>query len=56
MKEARMREDQDEAIPLGQRLLDRPLLLLALGVAVMVVFYTLWGLWEVLTLPTATLP
>ncbi len=50
-----MQEDQ-ERVPLGQRLLDRPLLLLVSGIAVMVVFYTLWGLWEILKLPSATLP
>ena len=43
-------------IPLGQRLFDRPFLLLAFGMAVMVVFFTLWGLWEIQSLPTATLP
>jgi len=50
-----MTEDQ-ERIPLGQRLLDRPLLLLVSGIVVMVLCYTLWGLWEILKLPSATLP
>jgi len=45
-----------EEIPLGQRLYDRPFLLLAAGVLIMVLVYTAWGLWEVLTLPSATLP
>jgi len=45
-----------EDTPLGQRLFDNPFLLLAAGLLVMVVFYTLWGLWEVLSLPQATLP
>lgn len=43
-------------VPLGQRLYDNPFLLLVAGIVVMVVFYTLWGLWEVLSLPKATLP
>ena len=43
-------------VPLLQRLYDSPFLLLAAGVAVMLVFYTLWGLWEILTLPPAPLP
>ncbi len=43
-------------VPLGQRLYDRPFLLLAAGLLVMAVFFTAWGLWEVLTLPPATLP
>lgn len=43
-------------VPLGQRLFDRPFLLLLLGLLVMFVFYTGWGLIEVLTLPEAPLP
>jgi hypothetical protein len=46
----------DREAPLGQRLLDRPFLLLVAGLVVMFAFYTLWGLFEILTLPTATLP
>lgn len=42
--------------PLGQRIYDSPFLLLILGVAVMALVYTGWGLLEVLTLPPATLP
>ncbi|HEY7541513.1 MAG TPA: hypothetical protein VIF11_15305 [Methylomirabilota bacterium] len=46
----------EEAVPLGQRLLDRPFLLLLAGLLVMFGFYTLWGLYEILSLPTAVLP
>jgi len=42
--------------PLGQRLLDNPFLLLALGLIVMLVFYTGWGLYEILSLKPAPLP
>jgi hypothetical protein len=42
--------------PLGQRLLDRPFLLLAAGLAVMFGFYTIWGLYEIWSLPAAALP
>ena len=45
-----------ESVPLGQRLLDRPFLLLAAGLVVMFGFYTLWGLWEIWSLPRAALP
>jgi hypothetical protein len=48
--------DEPEPIPLGQRLFDRPFLLLAAGLLVMLLFYTGWGLWEILTLPAGTLP
>jgi hypothetical protein len=46
----------EEEIPLGQRLYDRPFLLLIAGLVVMAVFYTGWGLWEILSLPPAPLP
>ena len=46
----------EDRVPLGQRLYDSPFLLLVAGIAVMAVVYTLWGLWEILTLPQATLP
>ncbi len=47
---------ESEAVPLGQRLYDRPFLLLAAGLLVMVVLYTLWGLLEIVRLPQAPLP
>lgn len=45
-----------EAIPLGQRLFDNMFLLLALGLVIMLIVYTGWGLWELYSMPTATLP
>ncbi len=42
--------------PLGQRIFDNWFLLLLAGILVMGVFYTAWGLWEVLSLPPAPLP
>jgi hypothetical protein len=45
-----------QAIPLGQRLYDRVFLLLVLGIVIMVLVYTGWGIWEILTMPAATLP
>ena len=50
------RRPGDDEIPLGQRLLDRPFLLLVAGLVVMFGFYTLWGLYEILSLPKAMLP
>lgn len=50
-------KDSDEKdIPWGQKLMDRPFLLLILGMLVMVVFYTLWGIAEIMMLPPAPLP
>lgn len=49
-------EGDEREIPLGQRLLERPFLLLVAGLVVMFGFYTIWGLFEILSLPKATLP
>lgn len=51
-----MDESSREAIPLGQRLFDSPFLLLVLGIVVMAICFTGWGLWEVMSLPSAPLP
>jgi hypothetical protein len=45
-----------ESIPRGQRFFDNVFLLLILGLFIMIALYTGWGMWEILTLPTATLP
>jgi hypothetical protein len=45
-----------DKVPLGQRLMDSPFLLLVLGLLVILVFYTGWGLWEILSLRPAPLP
>lgn len=45
-----------EEIPLGQRLFDNWLLLLVVGIVVMFVFYTGWGVVEMASLPEAPLP
>lgn len=48
--------NETEKEPLGQRLFDRPFLLLFLGLAVMFGFYTIWGVVELMSLPQAQLP
>ena len=45
-----------DPIPWGQRFFDRPFLLLFLGILIMAVFFTGWGLWEITSLPPAPLP
>ena len=56
MDEASTSPKDPPEIPFLQRLYDRPFVLLAMGFAVMLVLFTAWGLWEVMSLPTATLP
>ena len=42
-----------ERIPFFQRLLENPFLLLFIGVAMPTVFYVLWGIMEIATIPVA---
>jgi hypothetical protein len=51
-----MEEAKRNEVPLGQRLLDNVFVLLLAGIGVMVLFYTAWGLWEIVSLPRAALP
>ena len=48
--------EPSERIPLGQKLFDNMYLLLALGLLVMLVVFTEWGMWEIYTMPKGTLP
>lgn len=41
----------DEPIPVMQRILDNPFLLLFLGVAIPTVFYIVWGIMEIVQIP-----
>ncbi len=46
-------EGGGEPIPVMQRILDNPFLLVFLGVTIPSVFYILWGVMEVLAIPNA---
>jgi len=50
-----IKEDGDtpERVPVMQRILDNPFLLLFLGVVVPTVFYLIWGVMEVTNIPLA---
>ncbi|MGZ8455464.1 MAG: hypothetical protein ACXWZ4_02545 [Gemmatirosa sp.] len=54
--EASLHAALPEPVPRGQRFFDNIFLLLGLGLVIMLVLYTGWGMWEILTLPKATLP
>ena len=45
--------EESERIPFMQRLLDNPFMLLWLGVVVPTVFYTIWGVMEIIQIPLA---
>ena len=44
---------QTERVPFFQRVLDNPFLLLFLGIVMPTVFYILWGIMEIATIPIA---
>lgn len=46
-------EEVKEPIPVMQKVLDNPFLLLFLGVVMPTVFYILWGIMEIVTIPIA---
>lgn len=46
-------EAEEEAVPLMQRVLDNPFLLLLLGILVPTVFYIIWGVMEITQIPIA---
>jgi hypothetical protein len=48
-------QDHDDggAVPVMQQILDNPFLLLFLGVTVPTVFYIIWGVMEIVTIPIA---
>lgn len=47
-------QDEDESdIPVMQKVLDNPFLLLFIGVVMPTVFYILWGVMEIVTIPIA---
>jgi hypothetical protein len=46
-------DEQQERIPAMQSLLENPFLLLFIGVAMPTVFYILWGIMEIVSLPIA---
>ena len=47
----REKDKDDEKVPLAQVFFDNIFLLLVLGLAVPIVFYTIWGLFEIATIP-----
>jgi hypothetical protein len=51
LRESKMSEQDDGPVPMMQKLLDNPFLLLFLGVASPAVLYLGWGIMEILTIP-----
>ncbi len=49
----RQSKDSEEKVPLAQAFFDNIFLLLVLGIVVPTVFYTIWGLFEIASIPLA---
>lgn len=48
-----MADDNEADVPVMQKVLDNPFLLLFLGVVMPTVFYIVWGIMEIVTIPIA---
>jgi hypothetical protein len=48
-------EKTEERVPVFQQILDNPFLLLFLGITIPTVFYILWGVMEIATVPISPL-
>mgnify|MGYP001576795790 CR=1 FL=1 len=46
-------DDAPERVPVMQKILDNPFLLLFLGVTIPTVFYVIWGVMEIVQIPIA---
>lgn len=47
-------DDESGRIPVMQKVLDNPFLLLFLGILFPTVFYILWGIMEIVTIPISS--
>jgi len=47
------KQTSEEHVPVMQQILDNPFLLLFLGVTIPTVFYIIWGVMEIVTIPIA---
>ena len=45
--------DENQSVPLMQRVLDNPFILLFLGVTFPAVLYIIWGIMEIVSIPVA---
>ncbi len=46
-------QDQEEPIPVMQKILDNPFLLVFIGVTIPTVLYLIWGVMEIANIPIA---
>lgn len=53
MSTEQFESEEQVRIPVMQRVMDNPFLLLFIGVVVPTVFYIIWGIMEIVTIPMA---
>lgn len=53
MNQEATEQSQAQRVPVMQRILENPFLLLFIGVVVPTVFYIVWGVMEIVTIPLA---
>ena len=53
MNQEAFAEEQPVRVPVMQRILENPFLLLFIGVVVPAVFYIIWGVMEIVSIPLA---
>ena len=53
MNQETSQDTVDERVPVMQRIIDNPFLLLFIGVVFPAVFYIIWGIMELVTIPIA---
>ncbi len=53
MSQENLQDKFEEPVPTMQRILDNPFLLLFIGVVFPTVFYIIWGIMELVTIPIA---
>lgn len=51
MNQKNLAQDENPRVPVMQRVLENPFLLLFVGVVFPTVFYIIWGIMEIITIP-----
>ncbi|HEY5655232.1 MAG TPA: hypothetical protein VIS04_05285 [Woeseiaceae bacterium] len=54
MSQEGMQNEETVRLPVMQRILENPFILLFIGVVVPTVFYIIWGIMEIVTIPVAS--
>jgi len=53
MNQEASNHQEAERVPVMQKILDNPFILLFIGVVIPTVFYIIWGIMEIVTIPIA---